>query len=135
MPARRKTLTELSLSGQLSHNPSRYKDRFNQPKSSGPLGKPPAKMRREDRVAWRELVKLVPGGVLERSDRWLVEVCAGLMAGLRKHGALAVPVGHMALLMKGLSLMGLSPVDRLRVSVPPDPNKPNAFADLDRDWK
>ena len=116
MPAHRKSLQGLALSGQLRKNPGRYRDRQESPIPSGPLGDPPRGLTAREVTAWRELSSLAPPGVLTNADRWLVEVCSRLMAKMRKSG---LGSGELAQLLQALYRLGLSPTDRPRVSVAP----------------
>lgn len=134
MPKPRKPTALLALSGAMKRNPGRYANRLNEPKPSGPLGDPPERMSDYAKAAWNDLAQIAPAGVLTRADRLLVEICAGIMASLRRggigrHGG--VTNGELAILMGGLRSMGLTPSDRSRVSVAPNKEEtPNPFAEI-----
>ena len=130
MPMPRKSLAALSLSGALKRNPGRYANRLTEPRPARDLGNPPNRLSKTERAAWRELARMVPAGVLMCSDRWLVELCCVTMAQIRKGGRDSVSKTEFSLLMQGLSKMGLSPCDRSRINLAPEPEGPNAFADL-----
>jgi hypothetical protein len=63
----------LALTGAISKNPARYADRLNEPVSIAPIGDAPAAFNKARRAIWDEIVSLVPDGVLQRSDRLIVE--------------------------------------------------------------
>ena len=132
MPQPRKPTRLLELSGQLRHNKKRYAGRLNEPQASGPLGDPPERLSADEKAAWLELEQIAPAGVLTKADRWLVEICAGIMASLRRGGIgrEGVTNGEVSLLMAGLRSMGLTPADRSRVSVPKEAEEDNPFTEL-----
>lgn len=73
---RRKPSALLELNGAYRKNPAR---RRQEPPSAGPLGPPPERMSPEARAYWIELESMAPPGVLQRSDRWAVEVISRLV--------------------------------------------------------
>ena len=48
----RKSLALLELSGSLTHNKKRHRDRLNEPQSNGPIGDPPAYFNEGHRSIW-----------------------------------------------------------------------------------
>jgi hypothetical protein len=82
-------------------------------------------------ACWREIVELTCEGVLARSDRLIVEHAAYQLAELRARQWRAPP----AVLLRyecTLARLGLSPVDRARVSAAP-PARPTRNESFDFD--
>ena len=90
MPAPRKSINELALSGTLSNNRGRYAARIEAETSkatkaaTGPLGRVPSHLSKEEKACWRQIVQSVRAGVLGQSDRLMVEVASQLMAKQRR---------------------------------------------------
>jgi len=119
----------LELRGSYRKNPQRR--RHPEPQPSGPLGKPPRLLAREERRAWRDIERITPPGVLTVADRWLVEIAARLMAKMR--GPKGLRPGERTQLIQCLSKMGLTPADRSKVGVTPRPAGVNVFEELARE--
>ncbi|MES9885461.1 MAG: hypothetical protein ABW140_01520 [Candidatus Sedimenticola sp. 6PFRAG1] len=112
--ARHKTPTNiLELRGSFDKNPQRK--RLKEPKPKGKLGTPPRHFDKEQKAAWRELVKIMPDGVAFDSDRWAVEVTVRLMVELRNAGS--VSAAKISRLETLLARLGLTPADRSKVQV------------------
>lgn len=122
MPAHRKSIQELKLNGSIKANPARYKDRTQVPVSNGDLGEPPAAMSKAAKNVWAELATQAPEGLLTFADRMLVELACSLICKMRNRRAVATK-GDQQLLLQTLSKLGLTPIDRDRVTVKP-PEKP-----------
>ncbi len=150
MPARKPTRL-LELSGAFRRHPERR--RANEPHDDRLLGHPPERLPAEVIPYWDEIAAMCAPGVLKRADRWAVELAARLMfkaAEKPSLGAVAEIVERLELdsqqakaliasaeinsselqmLRSLLGSLGLTPVDRSRLSVPAD--KPtNRFAAL-----
>jgi hypothetical protein len=122
----RKPTALLELNGAFAKNPSRRRERENEPVPEGPLGPPP-----EDWVkgaehsqtfvellkAWDEIVNEAPFGVLTSSDRDHVEATCYLKHKIRRaaRGYGKCTSGDYAQLNKCLSQMGLIPSERSNV--------------------
>ena len=123
----------LELNGAFRKNPSRKKERANEPIPDQPIGDPPTRLTKSQKAVWRELVKQMVPGVLMSSDRALLSViCILLDQFWRANSGEEVEklkAGELTQLMRGLSALGLSPVDRTRVSVPPKPPEPDGWDD------
>jgi hypothetical protein len=119
MPARKKSLTLLKLSGGLKAHPGRYKDRT-EVACPDAIGNPPSHISIARKHIWQELIAQLPEGHLQSADRFLLEVVTGLMAKLRNRRAL-ITKGEVSLLINALSKLGLTPVDRSRVIIPAKP--------------
>ena len=126
MPKPRKPTQLLSISGALATNPGRYADRMNEPRSSEPAGDPPPVFNKAMKGIWIEIVSLIPSGVLQRSDRILLEVICHLINDLRTGQS---TVASIAQLRMALASLGMTPADRSRVSAAPQEplNDPLAF--------
>lgn len=74
----------------------------------------------QEREAWDEIVSAAPENVLRHSDRFVVEAAAKLQARLRHDThfgiTLAQRIQIIASLRQLLSMMGMTPSDRARVS-------------------
>lgn len=115
-------MAALALSGQLKARPGRYKNRLQEPKPRAGIGNSPAHLTPEQKVIWREIVQTVPAGVLALSDRILVEVAVRAVERLRSgqiHRA-----AEITTLLRVLGKLGMSPIDRARLSIQPEPEAP-----------
>jgi len=129
MPARRKSLATLQLSGSTKAHPGRYKDRTNlEPCPSG-IGLPPSHVSLARKRIWAEIVQSLPEGHLQSADRALLEVVTFLMSRMRNR-RVSVTKGEITLLINALSKLGLTPTDRQRVVIPVKP-KANVYSAWD----
>jgi hypothetical protein len=122
MPARRKSLKLLELSGGLKEHPGRYADRTELASCPGGIGNPPSHISIARKNIWQELIGQLPNGHLESADRFLLEIVTGLMAKQRNRRTV-ITKGETSLLMNALSKLGLTPVDRSRVIIPAKPKE------------
>lgn len=131
MPARRKSLTLLQLSGGLKEHPGRYAGRTDLASCPDGIGNPPSHISIARKNIWAELIGQLPEGHLQSADRFLLEIVTGLMAKQRNRRT-PITKGETSLLMNALSKLGLTPVDRSRViiSVKSKANIYDAFAEL-----
>ena len=113
MPNPRKPTALLAINGGLAKNPGRYTDRVNEPQSNGPIGDAPAGFNKARKAIWNEVVSTVPDGVLQKSDRLIVELISGWLFDLRAGEA---TVADKAQLRMALASLGMTPADRSRVS-------------------
>lgn len=109
----RKPTVLLELTGSFAKDPQRKRD--HEPKPQGPIGDPPVDFDDVLIMLWRDLLRMVPAGVLTISDRWLVELACRTMRAVKEGHALAA---EKNLLLSCLSRMGLTPADRSRIAVP-----------------
>ena len=93
------------------------------PKSTAPIGEPPAWLAPDEAAAWREFVANAPARVLTAGDRWTLALAAKLMAEFRRDEA--VSPGRVGLLMRCLGELGATPAARARVA-PAAPETPAA---------
>ena len=124
----RKPTAVLELTGAFKKDPQRKRPQ--EPKPNGPLGEPPTDFDEYLRALWRDLVRMVPAGVLTISDRWLVELACRTMRDVKKGQALA---SEKNLLLACLSRMGLTPADRSKIAVPPEKEELDELAQLARE--
>jgi len=129
MPANRVPLNILRLKGSDKKNPSRIKERENEPVPEKALGEPPKHLTKGERACWRELTMTAPYGVIFDCDAWSVEMASCLMAEYRSDRA-AITATRLNLLHSILGRFGFLPADRSRVQVP-QPKKKNKFDDDD----
>ena len=122
MPARKKSLSLLKLSGGLKNHPGRYKDRTDLTPCPDGIGEPPSHISIARKNIWAELIAQLPAGHLASADRFLLEIVTGLMAKQRNRRTL-ITKGELSLLLNALSKLGLTPVDRSRVIIPVKPQK------------
>lgn len=136
MPKRRKTLAELDKSGTLRHNLSKYQGRINAlGVVSAPIGPAPRHFPPLERSIWVEIVRIAPPNLLTKSDRLIVEVVVRLVAKMRTANELKT--SDLNALSSVLAKIGLSPLDRLKMSLEPIPAaavvsaEDKAWAELD----
>jgi hypothetical protein len=120
MGTRRKSPAVLELAGAYRKNPARKPGPGSIPQPPGELGDPPPELTGDEQRAWREIAADAPPGTLTGADRMLVELASRLMAKARDGTA---KTSHYSQLRGCLTSLGLSPVDRARVSVAPKPKK------------
>lgn len=115
----------LKLRGADKVNPGRLKDRENEPVNKNPIGRPPTWLSKEEKKAWRIIVKESIDGVLGETDRMLVAMASKLSA---KMIADKITQQEYAMLNRCLGQMGFTPTDRAKLSVPKTKPK-NKFDD------
>jgi len=113
-------LAKAKATGQDIVHSTRFKTR-REPKVDAPLGPPPKWMKDKNAIkAWETLVNEVPW--LNGSHRALIEITAMLRGQLMAGDKLSV--ASYNLLRICIGMLGASPVDSSRVSLPPDDDKP-----------
>jgi hypothetical protein len=130
----RKPTTVLELTGAYRKDPQRRADRANEPESLGPIGAAPLHFSEELKAIWNELVALASPGVLTVSDRLTVEVTCRMVLRVRREDS-AWGSADVNVLMRCLSLMGMTPTDRSKVSVPKKLEAQNTFAEIAADLR
>jgi phage terminase small subunit len=126
MPTPRKSLSQLAASGTLGKNLGRYQSRIAaQPNIIRPVGKAPPHLSTGERAVWAELVRAAPPGLLQRSDRLILEVLSRLVVRMR---AADPKTSELNALVNVLTKMGLTPVDRTKLNLesPPEPSVKSA---------
>ena len=88
----------------------------NEPKPNLPLGDPPKHLTAKQKKVWREIVSIIPHGVLGDCDRMILEIASILMSKLREDRILQPSL--LSQLLRCLSSMGMTPSDRSKVTVP-----------------
>lgn len=131
---RNRTPTDvLRLKGAFRKDPKRGRERANEPKPTGPLGKPPSGFDEIELEMWAELEDICPPGVLKNADRWVVEIACKLMAKVREDGIggkRGASVGELSQLNNCLIRLGMTPADRSKIKVDPDKEESNPFEEL-----
>ena len=127
MPARKKSLALLKLSGGLKAHPGRYAGRTDLASCPDGIGDPPSHISIARKNIWAELIAQLPEGHLQSADRFLLEIVTYLMSRQRNRRSL-ITKGEISLLLNALSKLGLTPVDRSRVIIPVKPQK-NAYSE------
>ncbi len=122
----------LELRGSFTHNPSRKRERMNEPIVTNPLGDPPTRLTPEQKNAWLEVSNNCCHGVLTQADRHSLEIAAVLLAEFWVNGV-NMKGTHLNTLNTLLSKMGMTPSDRSKVSVP-EPKKENPFAKFKKEF-
>jgi hypothetical protein len=117
MPTPRKPTHLHLLSGATAKNPQRFTDRVNEPGPNGPIGEPPIGFNKARKDLWDEVVGLVPEGVLQKSDRVIVELVVMILHELRTG---ELNIAGIAQLRQALASLGCTPADRSRVSAAPE---------------
>lgn len=112
----RKPTSILELSGAFKINPSRGRARENEPETDDELGDAPEHLSAEVRACWDEIVKYSHKGTLSSNDRILVEHGARLLQRLRASNWQVDPKIYIRF-EAFLARMGMTPVDRSKVSV------------------
>lgn len=112
----RKPTAELELKGAFKKDPQR---RRVDPKTSGPVGAPPPSLNLELHATWHELADQAPIDVLRSADRALLETATRLLFNFRRLPFDVLPEPALiGQLLKCLSAMGMTPVDRSKVHAP-----------------
>ena len=130
MPRPRKPTALLEQSGSFEKHPERRREREGEAVNLNPLGPAPAHLNAAQRVAWAELERITPTGVLTEADRPFLEMTCMLLALLRDLGA-TMETSKIARLESCRGRLGLTPADRSRVKALPIA-KGNTFASLGR---
>ena len=119
--ARPRTATNiLERTGAFKVSPGRKKARVNEPKGKGHFPKAaPKHLSPNTKACWREIVRLVPDGVLTKSDVIIVEIVAELLAELRDDPRL-MDTSRITRLSSEMHKIGLSPSARATLQIEPD---------------
>lgn len=125
--ARRRTATNvLDATGAFQKNPKRRNARKNEPKPTGKIGDPPKWFDKNREGVWRELVEQSAPGVLTNSDRAVLERVSDLLWQSREKPG-EFPAAKDNLLMRGLSMIGMTPADRSKISAVQDDKPTSEF--------
>jgi hypothetical protein len=116
MAAHRKSIARLKLTG--GYRPGRHDGRTDLPPCPEGIGRPPTHLSVAQKNIWYEIVSQLAEGHLQSGDRMLLELVVSLVAKQRNR-RVRITKGEQALLLTSLVKMGLSPVDRNRVTIPP----------------
>lgn len=130
----------LKLRGAGKKHPERMKERENEPVNKNPIGEPPGFLTKAEQQIWREIVENSCPGVLTQADRFAVEEMCRLLSKLRlqkkvrgKGGKMVLDkpmLGERQLFSQWCARIGMTPADRSKIKIPPQPSK-NRFEDDD----
>lgn len=109
----RKPTATLELKGAFKKNPSRARERANEPKPDSEVGMPPDGMPVDAAAIWAELSG--HGTWLTGADRLMLEIACRLFASFRKD---ELDGGGISKLITALSKLGFNPTDRSKVGAP-----------------
>ena len=113
--ANKRTPTKvLQMRGSGKAHPERMKQRQHEPVGENINPKAPAGFTTQEKRIWQEFIDGAPEGMLQESDRHILEVTVRLMARFRKNKGMMAS-SDTGQLVRGLSMLGKTPVDRSRV--------------------
>jgi phage terminase small subunit len=115
MPRPRTPTAVLELRGAFKHNPSRLRDRKNEPLVTTPLPEAPKYLTKAARASWHEMAAF--GFWLKSPDQFLVAIAATLMARYRSD---ELRSDEVSLMISLLGTLGFSPKSRGAMNLPTD---------------
>jgi hypothetical protein len=115
---RRTPLQKAVATGRTQHDPKRFAGR-NEPAANGPLGPPPAWLKKPAAEAWEEFDDELPW--LNRSHRCIVGIAAIARAELV---AGCADIKMLNLLRQCLGQLGATPSDASKISMPEESETP-----------
>jgi len=131
LPKPRKSLSQLAESGTLGRNPGRYVGRFiAQTAPVRPIGAPPKHLSPALRDIWKELVKAAQPGLLQRSDKFFIELCCNVVFRMRAPDTKPSELNALASI---LSKLAMNPSDRAKLDLP-SPTKTSAKSEEEKQW-
>jgi hypothetical protein len=114
MANHRTPLAKAKATGQILNHATRFKGR-NEPPANGPLGNPPAWMKKKEQIeAWETFEDDLPW--LNKSHRALVGIASDIRG--RQIAGEEISVQFLNLLRQCLGMMGATPADASKVNVP-----------------
>ena len=105
----------LEARGAFKTNPERKREHEPKPAATMP-DKPPERLTKDQKAAWRQIVEITPPGILANSDQLIVEIAACLLAEFRTNPNEMV-TARITRLTCELGKLGLSPSDRAGLEV------------------
>lgn len=122
----RKPTRVLELNAAFTKNPKRMRTREPQPNLEfNPAS--PDHLSEQQKKCWKEIVEIVPHGVLGNADGICVEIVACLLSEFRDD-PVAMPASRLTRLSTELGKLGLNPAARASLSIP-QPKRKNPFDD------
>lgn len=93
-----------------------------EPKPTGDIGAAPKRLTSDQAAIWDEIIAQTAARVLKSSDRPMLEMACRLQDKFQRD---CIRTGELSILQTCYSKLGFSPVDRVRVQVPPAPTDPD----------
>lgn len=124
----RKPTNVLALKGAFRANPSRAKERSNEPSPVGDIGPPPEYLSPAVAAAWTALVTHAHAGTLCASDREFMEYAAKIWAEIKASETVDPKLGIR--FEACIAKLGMSPADRSRVSVIKPKEQQNSYTEF-----
>jgi len=126
----RKPSKILERSGAFRHNPQRRRRDARGVGTLPPEAPMHLELTRHEALAWKELVAVIPPGVVTDSERFVVEMAARIVGRVRKTGEYSPALlGQLRLYLGSL---GLTPSDRARLAVPEEDPGADGFEEFSR---
>ena len=107
---------------------NKHRQNHDAPEPSRGIGEPPEYLSESQRAIWDEVVSNMYKGVLGEADRVSFEVMVRLIDEMRIDFT-EFTAAKLSQLRGLLSCFGMTPSDRLKISIPKEKNK-SAFSDL-----
>lgn len=123
----RKPTNVIELTGGFKKDPQRK--RGNEPKPAGTLKSAPKHLDADAKKCWKEIVSVMPAGVLTKADGMIVEIAAVLMVKFRKDLS-AMTASKMNLLINCLTRIGMTPADRSKINIGSPEDEKNPFENI-----
>ena len=117
----------LEMRGSYKEHPERKADRANEPEGDELNTKPPRGFSHAQKTVWKEIIDMLPKGVMQQQDRMTIETLAKLMVKFRQKYSLNG--SEYGLLMKCLTELGMTPASRSKVIVPKKKNERDGWDD------
>ena len=105
----------LILKGAFKKDPQRKRV---DPKTNGPIGFAPRHLSAAEKKIWRELIKIMPVGIVTCAERIALEEMCYLIHEMRTELEYMTD-GRRSLLRSYLGQFGMTPADRAKINVPP----------------
>lgn len=125
--ARPRTPTKvLELRGAFKKDPQRKRPNEPEVDTKTVNKKPPSRLTADQKKTWREIVKVIPAGVLSTADLVQVEIVVCLLTEFRQAGG-AMSTSRIGRLTSEMGKLGLNPSARASLTV--EKPKGNKFND------
>jgi hypothetical protein len=120
----RKPTAALQLAGAFQKNPSRARERANEPVPEGAIGEAPDTLTDEAAHIWDDMARV--GFWLTDADAFLLEIAANMMASFRRG---SFESKDISVLVNTLNKLGFGPAERSKIKAPraKDDEAPSGF--------